>query len=90
VIVEAGTARRKASRRRGGHPGGATGVGGGAREKTILFNLSGHGLTDLAGYEMYFAGQLVNHELGEDELQHSLDAMQGQLQVTATSSGRWG
>lgn len=39
---------------------------------------------------MYFAGQLVNHELGEDELQHSLDAMQGQLQVTATSSGRWG
>jgi tryptophan synthase beta chain len=30
--------------------------------KTILFNLSGHGLLDLASYEMYHAGQLSNYE----------------------------
>ncbi len=30
--------------------------------KTILFNLSGHGLLDLSSYEMYHAGQLSNYE----------------------------
>jgi len=30
--------------------------------KTILFNLSGHGLLDLASYEMYHAGELANYE----------------------------
>ena len=58
-------------------------------EKTILFNLSGHGLMDLAGYEKYFAGELVNHELPEEELQRSLEAMRGQPTAAAASSGRW-
>ncbi|MEW6593911.1 MAG: TrpB-like pyridoxal phosphate-dependent enzyme [Thermodesulfobacteriota bacterium] len=30
--------------------------------KTILFNLSGHGLLDLSSYEKYFAGELSNYE----------------------------
>jgi tryptophan synthase beta chain len=30
--------------------------------KTILFNLSGHGLLDLASYEQYHAGELSNYE----------------------------
>jgi tryptophan synthase beta chain len=30
--------------------------------KTILFNLSGHGLLDLSSYEKYFAGELRNYE----------------------------
>ncbi|MDT8335969.1 MAG: TrpB-like pyridoxal phosphate-dependent enzyme [Desulfurivibrionaceae bacterium] len=30
--------------------------------KTILFNLSGHGLLDLASYEQYYAGELSNYE----------------------------
>ncbi|MBU0675134.1 MAG: TrpB-like pyridoxal phosphate-dependent enzyme [Proteobacteria bacterium] len=30
--------------------------------KTILFNLSGHGLLDLASYEQYHAGELYNYE----------------------------
>lgn len=29
-------------------------------EKTILFNLSGHGHFDMASYDMYFSGQLTN------------------------------
>jgi tryptophan synthase beta chain len=59
------------------------------REKTILFNLSGHGLMDLAGYEKYFAGELANHELPEEELQRSLEAMRGQPTAAIASSGRW-
>ena len=29
-------------------------------EKTILFNLSGHGHFDMASYDMYFSGKLTN------------------------------
>ena len=32
-------------------------------EKTILFNLCGHGHFDLLAYEKYLKGELVNHEL---------------------------
>ena len=37
-------------------------------QKTILFNLSGHGLIDMASYDRYFAGDLTNYEIPEDEL----------------------
>ncbi|HEA67114.1 MAG TPA: TrpB-like pyridoxal phosphate-dependent enzyme [Desulfobacterales bacterium] len=42
------------------------------KEKTILFNWSGHGLVDMAAYEAYFAGKLQDHELAEDEIQRAL------------------
>jgi tryptophan synthase beta chain len=32
------------------------------KEKTILFNLCGHGHFDLSAYEKYLAGELVNHQ----------------------------
>ncbi len=38
------------------------------KEKVILFNLSGHGLMDLTGYEKYFAGELHDYALPEDDL----------------------
>ena len=31
--------------------------------KVILFNLSGHGLIDMASYDQYLAGNLMNYEL---------------------------
>jgi tryptophan synthase beta chain len=40
--------------------------------KTILFNLCGHGNFDMAAYEAYFAGKLVEHELTEEEIHASL------------------
>jgi len=46
-------------------------------EKTILFCLSGHGLLDLKGYEMYFAGNLENYPLPEEVLARSLAVMGG-------------
>jgi tryptophan synthase beta chain len=46
-------------------------------EKTILFNLSGHGHFDMAAYDNYFAGKLVDVELDEDEIQRALQAIEG-------------
>ncbi|MHB1349110.1 MAG: TrpB-like pyridoxal phosphate-dependent enzyme [Desulfobulbus sp.] len=40
--------------------------------KTILFNLSGHGLIDMAAYDSYFAGELHNYSLPTDEIAESL------------------
>ena len=38
------------------------------KEKVILFNWSGHGLIDLVAYDKYFAGDLQNFALTEEEL----------------------
>lgn len=37
-------------------------------KKTILFNLSGHGLIDMASYDRYLAGDLENYTLSDEEL----------------------
>jgi tryptophan synthase beta chain len=44
--------------------------------KTILFNLSGHGLIDLASYDSYFAGDLSNYELSDADLAKSIDPLE--------------
>ncbi|MBW1988514.1 MAG: TrpB-like pyridoxal phosphate-dependent enzyme [Deltaproteobacteria bacterium] len=41
------------------------------KEKTILFNFSGHGLLDLAAYEKYFSGKMENFEISDEELEKS-------------------
>ena len=41
------------------------------KEKVILFNFSGHGLIDLSAYDKYFAGELTNFVLTEEEIQES-------------------
>lgn len=38
------------------------------REKVILFNLSGHGLIDMAAYDQYIAGDLMNYEVSDEEV----------------------
>ncbi|MCF8368779.1 MAG: TrpB-like pyridoxal phosphate-dependent enzyme [Bacteroidales bacterium] len=42
------------------------------KEKTILFNLSGHGLVDMAAYDQYFAGQLEDYSITEDQIKESV------------------
>jgi tryptophan synthase beta chain len=46
-------------------------------EKTILFNLSGHGHFDMAAYDNYFAGKLEDVALDEDEMARALRAIEG-------------
>ena len=41
-------------------------------QKTILFNLSGHGLIDMASYDQYLAGDLINYSLSEEEIAKNL------------------
>jgi tryptophan synthase beta chain len=42
------------------------------KAKTILFNLSGHGIVDLGAYDKYFAGELVDYSVSDDEINKSL------------------
>jgi len=42
------------------------------KEKTILFNLSGHGHFDMAAYERYFAGELIDYEYPEERVHEAL------------------
>jgi tryptophan synthase beta chain len=42
------------------------------KEKVILFNLCGHGHFDMGSYEQYLAGNLVEHEVTQEEILASL------------------
>jgi tryptophan synthase beta chain len=46
-------------------------------ERTILFNLSGHGHFDMAAYDNYFAGKLEDVALDEAEMLRALEAIEG-------------
>jgi predicted alternative tryptophan synthase beta-subunit len=41
-------------------------------KKVILFNLSGHGHFDMAGYQMYFAGKLEDYEYPAEEVEKAI------------------
>jgi len=42
------------------------------KEKTILFNLSGHGHVDMAAYDDFFAGKLNDYDYPEEAIKESL------------------
>jgi tryptophan synthase beta chain len=44
-------------------------------ERVILFNLSGHGHFDMSAYQAYFAGELEDLEMPEDELEAALERL---------------
>ncbi len=46
-------------------------------EKTILFNLSGHGHFDMAAYDNFLAGKLEDVALDEGEIERALHAIEG-------------
>jgi len=39
------------------------------KEKVILFNMSGHGLMDLVGYDKYLSGELKDHTLADEDFE---------------------
>ena len=41
-------------------------------EKVLLFNLSGHGLIDMAAYDQYIAGNLQNYRVTDEDLKKSM------------------
>jgi tryptophan synthase beta chain len=46
-------------------------------QRTILFNLSGHGHFDMTAYDNYLGGKLQDVALGEDEIARALHAIEG-------------
>jgi tryptophan synthase beta chain len=45
------------------------------KEKTILFNLSGHGYLDLQAYSDYMEGKLSDYEYPEEKIREALDKL---------------
>jgi tryptophan synthase beta chain len=46
-------------------------------ERTILFNLSGHGHFDMGAYDKYLGGNLEDVALDEEEIERALQAIEG-------------
>jgi len=46
------------------------------KEKTILFNLSGHGLIDMAAYDQYLSGDLRNYYLPDEEISKNIEQLE--------------
>ena len=44
--------------------------------KVILFNLSGHGLIDMAAYDQYISGDLQNYEIPESEIETNVSKLE--------------
>ena len=42
------------------------------KQRTILFNLSGHGLIDMAAYDQYLSGDLTNYEVTDSDVSKNL------------------
>ena len=46
------------------------------KTKTILFNLSGHGLVDMAAYDQYLAGDLMNYSLSDEDIEANISKLE--------------
>lgn len=44
--------------------------------KNILFNLSGHGLVDMAAYDQYLAGDLMNYSLSNEDIEKNVSQLE--------------
>lgn len=45
-------------------------------QKTILFNLSGHGLIDMSAYDQYLSGKMTNYKLTDEEIAKTTDSLE--------------
>ncbi len=45
-------------------------------QKTILFNLSGHGLIDMTAYDQFLTGKMQNYELTDEEIARTTDTLE--------------
>ena len=48
-------------------------------EKTILFCLSGHGLIDMAAYDQYLAGNLINNSISDETIADNLKELKDSI-----------
>jgi len=50
------------------------------QSKVILFNLSGHGLIDMAAYDQFLSGKMTNYKLSDEEIARSLSELEKIIQ----------
>jgi len=58
-------------------------------QKVILFNYSGHGLMDLAGYDAFMSGKLTDYVMPESEILENLAKLAGMPKAEARKTGKW-
>jgi len=56
------------------------------KQKTILFNLSGHGHFDMSAYDKYFSGELEDYELPKEEILKALHAIKDMPRVAVPAA----
>jgi len=59
------------------------------KEKVILFNLSGHGMMDLVGYDKFMNGELTNYALPEEDIIKYTEPLKKYPQPSTAKSGKW-
>jgi len=59
------------------------------KERVILFNMSGHGLMDLNGYDAFMQGKLSDYELPQEELDKSLEEIKEHPKPAISKTGKW-
>lgn len=59
------------------------------KEKVILFNLSGHGLMDLNGYDRYFQNDLHDYELPAEEIRRAEAVLKDLPKPNMAKTGKW-
>jgi tryptophan synthase beta chain len=59
------------------------------KEKVIVFNLSGHGLMDLYGYDKYMRGELTDYALPQKDMDESLAEIRDYPKAELRKTGKW-
>ncbi len=59
------------------------------KEKVIVFNLSGHGLMDLYGYDLFLHDKLRDHELHQEEVDAALAELKDLPKPSLAKTGKW-
>jgi tryptophan synthase beta chain len=59
------------------------------KEKTILFNYSGHGLMDLSGYDAYLSGKLTDYAMSDEEVKKLVEPLKVYPKAPMNKSGKW-
>lgn len=59
------------------------------KEKVIIFNYSGHGFLDLAGYDKFLTGKIADFKLSDEDIEVSLKGISELPKASKKKSGKW-
>jgi tryptophan synthase beta chain len=59
------------------------------KEKTILFNLSGHGHMDMVGYSKYLDGKLSDYILPQEKIDQAEEELKDFPPAPMRKTGKW-